>query len=72
MWGGGKVLAMADPCSESTSSSNNPPVTPQVQKVRGKPRKSTTEENRGIIAALQSGKTVDRNEQTLCITEIKI
>ena len=68
MWGSGNkvvksVVAIADSCTGSKSSCDSP--SSKGQNVRGRPRKSSTEEDRKLFAALQSGKTVDRNERQL-------
>ena len=48
-------------CGEPTSSASNP-ATPKGQKGRGRPRKSSTEEARLLVVALEGGKMVEQNE----------
>lgn len=68
MWGSGNkavksVVAIADSCTGSKSSCDS--ASSKERNVRGRPRKSSTEEDRKLFAPLKSGKTVDRNERQL-------
>ena len=59
------MTAMADSSSDSghpKPSTSSKPGTAD-QKVRGKPRKPTKEEDRILVEALRSGKTFERNER---------
>jgi len=54
---GNKVVAVV---ADSSSSSNS--ASPKDPKGKGRPRKASSEEDRLLIAALRSGKAVERNE----------
>jgi len=59
VWGrGNKVVAVV---ADSSSSSNS--ASPKDPKGKGRPRKVSSEEDRLLIAALRSGKAVERNER---------
>lgn len=59
VWGrGNKVVAVG---ADSSSSSNL--ASPKDPKGKGRPRKASSEEDRLLIAALRSGKAVERNER---------
>ena len=64
VWGKGtKVVGLVgDSCSEPSSSASNS-ATPKGEKARGRPKRSSTEETRVLVFALQGGKMVKRNER---------
>ena len=61
VWGKGTKV-VGDSCSEPSSSASNS-ATPKGEKARGRPQRSSTEETRVLVAALQGGKMVKRNER---------
>ena len=61
LWGKG-IKVVGDSCSEPSSSASNS-ATPKGEKARGRPQRSSTEETRVLVAALQGGKMVKRNER---------
>ena len=61
VWGKGTKV-VGDSCSEPSSSASNS-ATPKGEKARGRPQRSSTEETRVLVVALQGGKMVKRNER---------